>query len=307
MSPHQSNLQSKHWCFTLNNWAPEDAPTSEWSWHSPTTYVVFGREIAPSTGTPHLQGFVAFSSRQRLSAVSKNWNKRANWSVCRSIENAIEYCKKDGDFDEFGTTPCKAGSRTDLDAFKEAVRGGSLTLNQVREDFSHVYARHPRFCVEYMRQHAPKLVIPDHPLRRWQRTILEILKGPVHPRHITFVVDETGDAGKTWYTTYLSQNLPDVLVVLPARKSDQIYAVATCGFTPRTFIVDAPRSRQGELMHYDFLEEVKNGRIFSPKYESHLIEFPQPHVVVMMNQEPKRGPDILSEDRYDIVYADKDL
>lgn len=78
-----------------------------------------------------------------------------------------------------------------------------------------------------------------------------------------------------------------------------VYALNTLGYKPTIVIVDAPRSKQGEYLQYDFLEEVKNGRIFNTKYESCMIEFPSPHVVVMMNEHPDMTK--LSEDRYNLI------
>lgn len=77
-----------------------------------------------------------------------------------------------------------------------------------------------------------------------------------------------------------------------------VFALASAGFAPRVVIVDAPRSKQGDFIQYDFLEELKNGRIFNTKYESRMLEFPTPHVVVMMNEDPDMTK--LSEDRYRI-------
>lgn len=52
------------WTFTLNNWTEEDyALLAEFA--SETRYAIIGKEIAPGTGTPHLQGF--FRLRQRMS------------------------------------------------------------------------------------------------------------------------------------------------------------------------------------------------------------------------------------------------
>jgi len=63
--------------------------------------------------------------------------------------------------------------------------------------------------------------------------------------------------------------------------------------------MDAPRSKQGEYIQYDFLEEVKNGRVFCPKYESRMKRLGKCHVVVMMNEHPDLTK--LSDDRYSIV------
>ena len=64
-------------------------------------------------------------------------------------------------------------------------------------------------------------------------------------------------------------------------------------------LFDCPRSKQGEYIQYDFLEEVKNGYVFSGKYEPRIKRFKVPHVVVAMNEYPDMEK--LSADRYNII------
>ena len=68
---------------------------------------------------------------------------------------------------------------------------------------------------------------------------------------------------------------------------------------PLVVFFDCPRSKQGEFIQYDFLEEVKNGFVFSSKYESRNKAFDSPHVVVFMDEQPDMTK--LSEDRYNIL------
>jgi len=62
--------------------------------------------------------------------------------------------------------------------------------------------------------------------------------------------------------------------------------------------VDVPRSK-GEHLQYSFLECVKDGLLFSTKYESVMKQFDPPHVFVFMNEEPDQKA--LSEDRYHYI------
>jgi hypothetical protein len=72
----------------------------------------------------------------------------------------------------------------------------------------------------------------------------------------------------------------------------------------RVVFLDCPRSKQGDFIQYDFLEELKNGYMFSPKYHSCVKTMPSPHVVVMMNEQPDMSK--LSVDRYDIFMLTND-
>ena len=47
-----------------------------------------------------------------------------------------------------------------------------------------------------------------------------------------------------------------------------------------------------------FIEQMKNGRIFSSKYKSAIKYFPSPHVIVFSNKLPEDG--VFSADRLEI-------
>lgn len=92
--------QSRNWCFTLNNYTPEEEENvKQWS----CKYLVYGREVGESL-TPHLQGTVCFDTNQRLSALKK-LQHRCHWEPCKAVKQSIEYCKKDGNVFEKGDAP----------------------------------------------------------------------------------------------------------------------------------------------------------------------------------------------------------
>lgn len=95
--------QAKHWVFTINNYTPEDEERIKASYPE-IDYVVYGYEVAPSTGTPHLQGYVCMKSKKQLSAMRKIF--RGDLDVKRgTVEQAMTYCKKGGKFLEYGEPP----------------------------------------------------------------------------------------------------------------------------------------------------------------------------------------------------------
>lgn len=159
-----------------------------------------------------------------------------------------------------------------------------------------MYAKYTRFCLEYIQDHYPAKELPKHPLREWQQRLNEDLNRVPDDRTITFLVDLMGNSGKTWFAHYYASLHDNVQVMLPARKMDMAYALDS---TIRVLFVDAPRSKQGEYIQYDFLEDVKNGYVFSTKYESRLKTLGKVHVVVSMNEMPDLTK--LSSDRYNII------
>jgi hypothetical protein len=66
----------------------------------------------------------------------------------------------------------------------------------------------------------------------------------------------------------------------------------------RVIFIDCPRTRL-EFLQYDFFEEVKNGLVFAQKYDSNILTFAVPHVVVLLNEQPDMTK--LSLDRYNII------
>jgi Putative viral replication protein/RNA helicase len=102
--------QSRFWCFTLNNYsAGEEEKVRELCISDVVQYAVFGREVADS-GTPHLQGYIQFMARQRIGTV-RRWIPRAHAEIARRPAEAAAYCKKDGDYSEFGDPELLPASR----------------------------------------------------------------------------------------------------------------------------------------------------------------------------------------------------
>jgi hypothetical protein len=285
--------RAKNWCFTLNNYT--DADIERICALSPqVNYLVFGKEVGAS-GTPHLQGFVSFQSRKRLNQCISIIGQ-AHFSVTRYVQQSIDYCKKDGDFTEIGDPPASKGERSDLEEFKNSVKEGVTSMKDLREQHSNVCAMYPRFVKEYLADHRKKVSVELHPLYNWQSELYQKLNRTPDRRKIIFIVDLVGNQGKSWFCRYYTDSFDNSQLILPGKKADMAYMVREdC----RVFLIDAPRSKQGDFIQYDFLEELKNGLVFSPKYESCTKKFDTPHVVVAMNEYPDMTK--LSNDRYDII------
>jgi len=289
--------RARHWCFTLNNYSDDHLATLA-GLEGRVDYLIFGKEVGHN-GTPHLQGFISFADRLRLGQVKQlvafGGGNPGHWTVARKIPEAIEYCRKDGDVTEFGNPPRGPGKRNDLEDFKAAVKSGEHDMATLREDFSDVVSKYPRFVIDYVQDNLPKPAVVAHPLREWQQQLYHDLLLEPEDRKVIFVVDVTGNSGKSWFCHYYSSLHDNAQVILPGKKADMTYVLNS---QIRVLFVDAPRSKQGEFIQYDFLEDVKNGYVFSSKYESRIKHMGKVHVVVMMNEMPDENK--LSRDRYDI-------
>jgi len=93
------------WCFTLNNYTLYDEQNIQQVLSRFTRYIVYGREVAPETGTPHLQGYVYFHNARQRKAVSRLL-PRARLDVANgsATQNRV-YCTKENDFFELGDMP----------------------------------------------------------------------------------------------------------------------------------------------------------------------------------------------------------
>jgi len=95
---------AKHWCFTINHYTvSDDIELMELQPH--TEYLVFGKEVSPTTGVNHYQGYVVLKEKARLTALKKRLS-RAHLEVARGTpKQASDYCKKENDYLEFGKLP----------------------------------------------------------------------------------------------------------------------------------------------------------------------------------------------------------
>lgn len=125
--------RSRAWCYTLNNFTEEERDALR---SLKCAYHVFGYERGDE-GTPHLQGYVHFTSMKSL-AQMKKINPRSHWEVRKgTVDQAVEYCMKEGDFEVFGDKPMSQAQKGDAnkrrfeEAFQAAKEG---RMDDIPED-----------------------------------------------------------------------------------------------------------------------------------------------------------------------------
>lgn len=298
--------QGKYWSITLNNYSEDGLRTwMEAINNVKVAYLCFQKEVAPTTGTPHLQGFVAFTSNYRLSAVKtllgqsihalrSNGTPSQNRDYCKKSQTAIV-----DSFQEFGTLPKdpSRGKRTDFDNFKTAVSEGLRCKRQARELFPELVAKYPRYCFDVIADQKD-VSVEDHELYPWQISLNSDLQNPADDRKVIFVVDKKGNQGKTWFAKWYCKSNDDSQYLEPAKKVDMAYALQD---NLRVLFLNITRTTDSDTQNYlyAFIESVKDGMVFSPKYESRMKYFDKVHVVVLMNSDPNM--ELLSEDRYSLI------
>jgi len=296
MTAHESH--AKNWFLTVPNYNDEDCNFfKDIEYGDRLLYAIVGKEEGEG-GLLHLQCVICFKNRTKFSAVKRflRFSQPCHLEPCKNVKHSIIYCQKEGDFIEYGIPPSNSGRRSDLEDFKAKVNSGEFNISTLIEEHSEVFARYYRFAITYIDLKKPVRAPDEHELSAWQSTMHELLSYPPNDRTIFFVVDLDGNNGKTWFAHYYTFKNPGCQVIPPGKKNDMVFALKediTCLF------LDCPRSKQGDFIQYDFLEEVKNGYIFSPKYESRVKRLNKCHVVVLMNEQPDLTK--LSEDRYHVI------
>lgn len=129
----------------------------------------------------------------------------------------------------------------------------------------------------------------------WQRELLQELDGEPDMRTVIWYADPEGGCGKTALCRYLVKNVPDTMFVSSGSAKDITYQVVKSQQEPKNVVFNLPRSAEG-AMSYAAIESLKDGLLFSGKYEGGVKLFPPPHVVIFANFLPDYGK--LSLDRW---------
>lgn len=119
---------------TWNNWQ-EDFKTKEeaFDYFKNLPYIkafIIGFEVGEQ-GTPHIQGVFQFREPKDFSVLRKYF-KNNHIERIHNLKSAVEYCKKDGDFMEYGEITSQ-GQRTDMEEFTQAIIDGYSNIELLNE------------------------------------------------------------------------------------------------------------------------------------------------------------------------------
>lgn len=296
-------MASKAWLATLNNPTDEEKEALKARFEQPDIeYAIVGEEIAPTTGTPHLQIYVYFKTRKTFVSV-RNVIQRAHVIKARGspITNRT-YCSKSGTFAEYGdfSNIKTQGQRSDIESYhlwlKEQTEFPSNSV--IANSFPGLYIRYGRRLQELRDLVFPFPVLEEAPFKAgWQTTLKERLDAPPDDRKIFVVVDEKGGCGKSWFVRKFMSEKPHKSQMLSIGKRDDLaYAIDE---SKKYFFFLVPRG-QLQYMQFSVIESLKDRLIFSPKYASvtKVIRHPV-HIVVFTNEEPDKN--LLTKDRWNIL------
>jgi len=163
MPKKDQRKKNKRWVFTINNFGSGDVirlrnlgrrigrradpPTCQ-PLPELVSYLIFARETGDS-GTRHLQGYVEFRNRQRLSGIKRHIGARAHAEISRgSPIEASMYCRKDGDYEEFGIRMSGRTGRTDLDDVRRQIVSGAREAD-IADQYFALWCQYRRSFARY--------------------------------------------------------------------------------------------------------------------------------------------------------------
>lgn len=275
----------RRWTFTLNNYTEEEVCNLKNDCKA--TYMIFGKEVAPTTGTPHLQGYVEWKRKRDWKSIRKNYPRM--WCI-PSKGNAQEnkvYCdklKKD-DFFENGEPMKDHGGK----------REGS--------------GRTPKEEVTPFRDVLRRMVLEDYKdvvWNWWQEEVLELVEKGDGKRTIHWFWEPEGNAGKTYLCKFIEASMKGIVVVDGKKDNifNQVNTMINSEEQPLVCLMDIPRTIVDNI-HLGTIEALKNGFLYAGKYEGGKCNFPSPVVVCFANQPPQ--VEELSKDRWNIVNISSNL
>jgi len=273
-------------CFTVNN------PSTNITYPSFVKYCVHQREKGDS-GTEHFQGYAELSTRQRMTGLKK-WLPTAHFEARRgSSTQARDYCMKEdsrieGPWEHGEFTAVTAGQRTDLEAAAELVLTDGVQAAAAA--YPSQFIRYHKGIIAYANVMKKRPRDEDFVPRPWQKQVLDLLSDTPNGRTILWVHETRGNVGKSRLATHLVAE--HGAIELHGKVADMAH-----GYNDNPVVIfDLARTQSECVKHiYEFAEKLKNGRFFSPKYESGMKTFAPPHVVFFANFAPPR--DAWSTDR----------
>lgn len=161
--------RSNRWTFTVANpgeWRPDWEELRD----NGALYMIYQLEIAPSTGTPHLQGYIRFDGVKRGGTFKRWLRPEAHIEKARGDEQSNkDYCSKDEsrapdelphEFGEFDAQAGKQGRRSDIE--------GIVNLVAARAKEREIALAHPEFYLTHPSGVQAYLIVagPEAPLER---------------------------------------------------------------------------------------------------------------------------------------------
>lgn len=253
--------RSRLWFGTWNNY-PEDG-TAQLINMGLEKYVI-GKEIAPTTGTSHLQFCIGFKNPKRYGGMKKAFPK-VHWETVKDWYACVTYCKKEGDYICYPPEDAEPTLDEQYDKFME-------------EEYKNVT------------------------WKPWQAKALEIISGKVDRRKIHWFWEDKGNVGKSFLARYIEWKFPTVIV--NGKQGDVFNGIKGFLETekkyPNPIIIDIPKTNENYVC-YGTMEKIKDGLFYSGKYEGGKVRLLPCHVLVFANFPPDESK--MMSERWEIHHV----
>lgn len=269
-------------------------------------YVVFQKEVAPTTGREHYQGYLFLEGHNGIvrASVPKRFPclRGSHIEIAQgSVADNKKYCTKEesrvaGPW-EFGSEPSVGRPKA-----KHSIEDAIAALEEAHYDLDVLARSQPILFAKFHRQLEalaarcqPKPVIDFSQPRDWQQSVVDLVKSDPDSRSVNWYVDPLGGQGKTFLSKYLISEF-DAFYCTGGRHQDILHAYNN----QNVIIFDFTRDK-ADMVCYNVIEMLKNGVFFSGKYQSTTkARVGEAHVIVFSNFEPDMTK--LSQDRWRITH-----
>lgn len=247
---------------------------------------------------------ISFIIKNARGSVAQNW-KRACKYVCKE-DKSVELDESDEFEDNDNCVAQILAHKTLSDAFSNMKSlKDAVAVSTVYKSKQLVWdANRPTDCK-----------IDDYEMMfPWQKTIYNHIMEKPDDRSIVWIYDDKGCKGKSQLLRFMDRDHKNKCTwIAPSGRGTDILHVfieqIAAGWRGDTVLFNLTKSAtsNSDMDHvYKVIEDIKDGMIFSVKFNGGSLIMPHPHVVVMSNMPP--NIDKLSKDRW-IIYEliDKEL
>lgn len=291
----------RRWCFTLNN--PVEGDLDDIRKYLVNIKIYGFREECGAVGTPHYQGFLVLNNSITRSALSKNTSVRChyepmigslldNWKYCCEItkEGYIAgpffYPDRDTVYSYVMSNGQSEKKRKLSDVVIDIESGSDVSLDDR-------YILHMKNCdmsvkKRKFRQNTEYVISMYLGVcwQPWQNQCFEQLVLQ-NDRQVLWIYECVGNTGKTFLAKYLKNECNYSYL----EGETAMHKIALMVAMSVGVVIDIPRSSFDEdknsvICSYATMEKLKNGHLFTTKYEGLDVVTPSYKIVVFSNYPP---------------------
>lgn len=281
-------------------------------------FIVVCRENHHDTEGEHLHACICLNKKfaKRGQSLMNQLNdladKQGHYESARNLQHSVKYVMKDGDYCSYtpGIEPLTIEEWLDardkkknpkMDMVYKRITEEAKSLRDIEEEFKGYYISNKQkidlFYQSYQQRKANDQLLEDFEdflLNKYQQDWMKHIEDQ-DDRKITWVHDKKGGKGKSTLAKYLQVTRPEEVVVFNNGKTNDI----ALQYNGQNIVVFDFTRTETERINYAAIERIKNGLIYSGKYQSITKIFRSPKVICFANQQPDM--ESMSFDRWDII------